>query len=197
MKLSPKFLLFLLLGVVAIVFLDRARPSAKPVRPAEVSPAPAAVADKPILEKRTVLVADVEDVKPANVEKGGATKYFSVSGKLASASLVFVGFVERDALTEKWDDLYIKIGNGRIEDGGHFVGPDSSFESLTIDLARAEFYPAVGRTVQKTYDFLPLLNSGREIRFDIFISSARPNRYIHEATLLYTCDGECEVSVNR
>ena len=156
-----------------------------PPIPSPITYAPGKVDTKGVFP----LAVDIHDPQPAGVDLGGVTRYAIVSGRLKSASFRVLASVEGGPINWRWDDVYFKIGNGREEHGGHFTwGGD-------YDLSPAVFFPNLGRADVEWYDFVPLLNSGRKLRFDLFISSARSDRVIHEAVLIYECDGLCDISL--
>ena len=195
MSRKQGFWVFLSLAVLVLGIVTIKNFSLRPTKSEE----PKAVTSEYIeieKEKSYTLVLDKLDLEPATHGIGGDTTYFRVEGKLRTASLIVIAFVQKDYLISKWDDIYVIFGNGREQNGGHFLGDDTryGFNDIRIDLSNARFYPKNNRKDEVQYNFLPLLNSERKLRFDIFISSARPERYIHEATLMYTCDGECEIT---
>lgn len=138
---------------------------------------------------------DVSDSQSAKIDVGGVTKYAEVNGKVKSANLFLRGFVEDNPLFTEWEDFYFSLGNGREQAGGHLVNSETAlFEEIDVDLSQAYLYK-LGRQDFQVFDFLPIINSGRRLRFDLFISSARSNRFIKEATLFYVCESECSVSL--
>lgn len=136
--------------------------------------------------KTLALAEGVADPEPATEKLGGITRYLEVKGQVASVQLVVIASVGGAPLGE-YDNLYLKIGDGQAEAGGHF-------DESPIDLRAAHTYNLAQSQAQVT-DFMALLNGGRSVRIDLFVSSARGNRSIDKAYLTYTCEGDCEIAV--
>ena len=137
------------------------------------------------IETQSLMIAsNVHDIEGANVNLGGTVRYIKVSGTVKGAELKIDALVEGNQISAEYDDVYFMLGNGREELGGHSL-------SSNISLDAAEIYLKSARKEFATVDLMPIINSGRILRLDFFISSARGNRRIKSAEILYQCEGTC------
>ena len=127
----------------------------------------------------SVKLGDSFSSKPANEDIGAIYSSVSLECDVISATLKLEASVQDGALNE-YDDVFVMIGSGYNELGGHIAFSDK------INLADAKVYELGKSDESQSANFLPLLNAGKEVRFDIFLSSARPDRKI-SAVLKYVC----------
>ncbi len=127
----------------------------------------------------SVKLGDSFSSKPANEDLGAIYSSVSLECDVRSADLKLEASVQNGSLNE-YDDVFVMIGSGYDELGGHVAFSDK------INLADAKVYELGKSNEAQSANFLPLLNAGGEVRFDIFLSSARPDRKI-SAALEYVC----------
>ena len=136
-------------------------------------------------QKEVVLATNIVDVLPATDVLGGVTTYINVTGKVKSATLFAYSTVGGESFTSN-DNTFISIGNGKVEQGGHFNG-----NVLVLQDANLFKLGAIDTT---NTNLLDIINAGSTMRVDLFVSSARGNREIKSAFIRYTCDGECSLT---
>lgn len=127
----------------------------------------------------SVKLGDSFGSKSANEDLGAIYSSVPLKCNVKSADLKLEASVQNGSLNE-YDDVFVMIGSGYDELGGHVAF------SNKINLADAKVYELGKSDEAQSVNFLPLLNTGKEVRFDIFLSSARPDRKL-SAVLEYVC----------
>ena len=127
----------------------------------------------------SIRLGDSFNPKPANEDFGAIYSSILLECNVKSANLKLEASVQNGSLNE-YDDVFVMIGSGYDELGGHIAF------SKENDLANVKVYELGKNDEAQSVNFLPLLNTGKEVRFDIFLSSARPDRKLI-AVLEYIC----------